>query len=213
MLVSCKPDNWEANRPHAGLRKGLSGPDLWAAMFSWPSIQPIWGQQDPVLTYLIGHNRTGWAGVGVHCTVVLSSPGAAPKHLPRIQGSSAMVATPKDNSEAGALLPNCHHTCAVPREVSTPQGSHCLRLEQPGSSPLGLCWPPVHSLLTVITHWRTVTLSNLVAHWLGQSGTSKNQVWEVIISLLVHQHSGSELMAQCLVLSPTGKPCIFLTGS
>lgn len=47
--------------------------------------------------WLAGHlsSPSGWAGVGAHCTVVLTSSGAAPKHLPRIQGSSAMVAPPK----------------------------------------------------------------------------------------------------------------------
>lgn len=45
---------------------------------------------------LAGHlsSPSGWAGVGAHCTVVLTS-GAAPKHLPRIQGSSAMVVPPR----------------------------------------------------------------------------------------------------------------------
>lgn len=42
--------------------------------------------------------------------VALTFSGAAPRHLPRIQGSSAMAAVPKDNSETGALLLSCHHT-------------------------------------------------------------------------------------------------------
>lgn len=112
LVVVYKPAKWEGNRPHIGLRKGLSGCISEQPCLADHLSSPSGGSRS--------HHTSHTSQDTTEQLIWMGWVGAAPRHLPRIQGSSGMAAVPKTNLETGAII-TCPHTRG-------PCGLCCLRL-------------------------------------------------------------------------------------